>query len=187
MCIISKSECDNIRFQHLSYLKSLSSCARNMVYGSLNGKFDIHQRRLGTDKLAPVVAALEQLLDNIEQFNFGCFEDVYREVRSLVVAKGCWKNPLLLTYDISLRLAYRLDPVDLTIMPNEYLYLHAAPYASAKLIARKVGDKRKIKDGRVDANYVDSVFGCGQCDAAQKEHVLCIKHELIAAIYGRKE
>lgn len=109
MCIITKQECDEIRSSHILYLKKITTKVQDMVYGDTNGKFDIHQRRLGTKKLAPVVAALEQLIDNIELEKFGCFEDVYRVVRSQVVAKGCWKNPLLLTYDISLRLAYRLD------------------------------------------------------------------------------
>lgn len=88
MCIITKQECDEIRNSHLSYLKKITTNAQDMVYGDTGGKFDIHQRRLGAEKLAPVVAALEQLLDNIEQYKFVCFEDVYREVRNQVVVKG---------------------------------------------------------------------------------------------------
>lgn len=145
MCIITKRECDVIRNSHLSYLKKITTNGQDMVYGDTGGKFDIHQRRIGAKKLAPVVAALVQLLDNIEQYKFGCFEDVYREVRNQVIAMGCWKNPMLLTYDISLRLAYRLDPVDHTFMPKEYLYLHAAPYTSARLISRKINDKQKVQ------------------------------------------
>lgn len=185
MCIISKSECDDIRVQHLSYLKSLASCARDMVYGSLNGKFDIHQRRLGAVKLSPVVAALEQMLDNIEQYKFGCFEDVYKAVKRDVISSGCWVNSLLLTYDISLRLAYKLDPEGLSLMPREYLYLHAAPYTSARLIARSISDNQKIVNGQVSANYLNKVFDCKHCDPAQKEHVLCVKHKLIEEMYGK--
>lgn len=184
MCIISKSECDDIRIQHLSYLKSLSSCARDMVYGSLNGKFDIHQRRLGAEKLAPIVATLEQMLDNIGKYEFGCFEDVYKAVKRDVISSGSWAIPLLLTYDISLRLAYKLDSEGLSLMPREYLYLHAAPYTSARLIARSISDNQKIVNGRISANYLDTVFDCGNCDATQKEHVLCVKHKLIQERFG---
>ena len=155
-----------------------------MVYGSLNGKFDIHQRRLGAEKLAPVVAALEQMLDGVEKYEFGCFEDVYKAVKRDVIPSGCWKNPLLLTYDISLRLAYKLDPEGLSLMPREYLYLHAAPYTSARLIARSISDNQKIVNGQVSANYLNKVFDCKHCDPAQKEHVLCVKHKLIEELYG---
>lgn len=187
MCIISKKECDNIRECHLAYLKSLLTDAQDMVFGETNGALDVHQRRLGAEKLQPVVDALNALLKRIGVYQFTSFEDVYEVVKREVITAGCWKNPLLLTYDISLRLAYRLDPVRLRLMPKRFLYLHTAPYRSAKNIAHKMGDDRKFENGHVEANYLDKVFDCGHCDPAQKEHVLCRKHKIIEEMYGKQE
>lgn len=193
MCIISKEECMSIRQGHLDYLRDVSKDATTMVYGKPDGiHLDIHQRRLGKDKLQPVINALQDLLTRISTYTFNNFEGVYNVVLNEVVknkkySDNVLKNPLLLTYDISLRLAYRLDPGDLSLMPKDYLYLHASPYCSARMIAQKEEDARRIKNGRVDADFLDQVFDCGHCDPAQKEHVLCVKHKLIEELYGNQE
>lgn len=164
-----------------------------MVYGKPDGiHLDIHQRRLGRVKLQPVIYSLQDLLTRISSYTFNNFEDVYVVVRDEVVrnkkySDNLLKNPLLLTFDIALRLAFRLDPVGLSLMPQKYLYIHAAPYRSARLIAHKIGDKRKIVNGRVDAGYLDKIFDCEHCNSAQKEHVLCRKHKLIEEKYVRKD
>lgn len=189
MCIITIKECDHIRQEHLSYLREVSKDATTMVYGKSDGvHLDNHQRRLGKTKLQPVIKALQSLLDRISSYSFNSFEGVYDVVRDEVVSSrntpdNVWKNPLLLTYDIALRLAFRLDPIGLSLMPKDCLYLHAAPYRSARMIARKINDKHKIVNGQVSANYLNKVFDCKHCDSAQKEHVLCVKHKLIEELY----
>lgn len=191
MCIISKAECNRIRQEHIDYLRGVSKDATTMVYGKPDGiHLDIHQRRLGRVKLLPVINSLQDLLARISSYTFNNFEGVYNVVLNEVVRNKEYpdnelKNPLLLTYDIALRLAFRLDPVGMRLMPETCLYLHAAPYRSARLIAHKIGDKKKIVNGRVDATYLDKEFDCDLCEPAQKEHVLCLKHKLIQEIYGK--
>lgn len=191
MCIITKEECERIRQEHLDYLRDVSKNATTIVYGKPNGvHLDIHQRRLGRAKLQPVVNALQDLLTRISSYRFNSFESVYVVVRDEVVrskkySDKVWKNPLLLTYDIALRLAFRLDPIGLSLMPKKLLYLHAAPYRSARMIARKIGERQKIVNGSVEASYLDKEFDCDLCEPAQKEHVLCVKHKLIEELYGK--
>ena len=137
--------------------------------------------------LQPIVVALDDLLKRVRTCKFASFEDFYETVKEEVIPNGCWKNPLLLTYDISLRLAYHLDPVGLRLMPKKLLYLHAAPYRSAKMIAQKIGDGRKAVNGHVVENYLGKVFDYEHCDPTQKEHVLCRMHKRIKELHGRKD
>ena len=83
-----------------------------------------------------------------------------------------------LHYDVALRLAYSLSKSGKNLMPRDYLYLHAAPYNSAKILARAINEKSPVP-GRQSGDYLSQIFGCGSCDPAQKEYILCDKHKEI--------
>lgn len=174
-------KCSCIRLDHEKELFSYDT-PQKIVWGGESRKCCKHIWCLPHRLLLATEKKLSDRWQDVLSLPFKDFEDLYDWIGSEILF-GIWKNPRVLHYDIALRVSYQRYVMGTDdIRPSNFVYLHAKPWKSAKILDAGLS----VSDYRKPNNYPLLLFACPfQCDPVQCEHVLCIYHKEISRKYGK--